>query len=186
MVDPAPRRATYADLLSVPSHLIGELIDGELFTQPRPAAPHARAASRLGMDVGGPFDRGKGGPGGWVILYEPELHLHGDALVPDLAGWRRERMPELPQAPAFELAPDWVCEVLSPSTQRHDRVLKMRVYARERVGHVWLVDPAAQTLEVYAWSDKGWFRSQVGEGTEKIRTTPFDAVELDLAALWER
>ena len=186
MVDPAPRRATYADLLSVPSHLIAELIDGELFTQPRPAARHARAASRLGMDVGGPFDRGKGGPGGWVILDEPELHLHGDALVPDLAGWRRERMPELPEAAAFELAPDWVCEVLSPSTQRHDRVLKMRVYARERVGHVWLVDPAAQTLEVYAWSDKGWVRSQVGEGTETIRAAPFDAIELALAALWER
>jgi Uma2 family endonuclease len=95
-------------------------------------------------------------------------------------------MPELPEGAAFELAADWVCEVLSPSTQRHDRVLKMRVYARERVGHVWLVDPAAQTLEVYTWSDSAWVRSQVGQGTEKIFAIPFDAIELDLAALWER
>jgi hypothetical protein len=118
MVSPVQRRATYADLLGVPENQVGEIIDGELFTQPRPAAPHARAASRLGIDLGGPFDRGKGGPGGWIILYEPELHLHGDALVPDLAGWRRERMPEMPHAAAFELAPDWVCDVLSPATQR--------------------------------------------------------------------
>lgn len=186
MADPAPRRATYSDLLSVPDQLIGELIDGELITQPRPAAFHARAASRLGMEVGAPFDRGKGGPGGWIILYEPELHLHGDALVPDLAGWRRERMPELPEAAAFELAPDWVCEVLSPSTQRHDRIRKMRVYAREQVGHVWLVDPAAQTLEVYARSADAWVRSQVGEATEKLRAAPFEALELDLSVLWER
>lgn len=90
------------------------------------------------MELGGPFDRARGGPGGWIILDEPELHLHGDALVPDLGGWRRERMPELPKVAAFELAPDWVCEVLSPSTQGHDRVRKMRVYTREGVGHVWL------------------------------------------------
>jgi Uma2 family endonuclease len=170
----------------VPDHLIGELIDGELVTQPRPAAPHARAASRLGMEVGNPFDRGKGGPGGWIILDEPELHLHGDALVPDLAGWRRERMPELPEVAAFELAPDWVCEVLSASTQRWDRVRKMRVYAREQVSHVWLVDPVAQTLEVYTWSGSAWVRSQVAEGGEKLRATPFEAIELDLALLWER
>lgn len=186
MSDAAPRRATYADLLSVPDHLIGEIIDGELVTQPRPAAAHARAASRLAMEVGGPFDRGKGGPGGWIILYEPELHLHGDALVPDLAGWRRERMPELPEAAAFELAPDWVCEVLSASTQRRDRIQKMSIYAREQVGHVWLIDPTAQTLEVYSWSSSGWVRSQVAEGAEKLRATPFEAIELDLALLWER
>jgi Uma2 family endonuclease len=181
-----PRRATYADLLTVPDLLIGEIIDGELVTQPRPAAPHARAASRLGMEIGVPFDRGKGGPGGWVILYEPELHLHGDALVPDLASWRRERMPELPDEAAFELAPDWVCEVLSASTQRHDRVQKMRIYAREHVGHVWLVDPLAQTLEVYTWGESSWQRSQVAQGAEKIHAAPFDAIELDLALLWER
>ena len=85
----------------------------------------------------------RGGPGGWILLDEPELHLHGDVLVPDLAGWRRERMPELPDAAAFELAPDWICEVLSPSTAASDRAEKMPIYARERVAHVWLVDPIA-------------------------------------------
>jgi Uma2 family endonuclease len=186
MVNPVQRRATYADLLDVPDNRIGELIDGELITQPRPASPHARAASRLGADLGGPFDRAKGGPGGWIILYEPELHLHGDALVPDLGGWRRERMPELPHVAAFELAPDWVCEVLSPSTQSHDRVKKMRVYAREGVRHVWLVDPLAQTLEVYVAADGAWLRSQIAQGAEKIRAEPFAELELELAALWER
>jgi Uma2 family endonuclease len=186
MVSPVQRRATYADLLGVPENQVGEIIDGELFTQPRPAAPHARAASRLGIDLGGPFDRGKGGPGGWIILYEPELHLHGDALVPDLAGWRRERMPEMPHAAAFELAPDWVCDVLSPATQSHDRIKKMRVYAREQVGHVWLVDPSAQTLEVYARASDAWLRCQSAQGAEKIRALPFEQLELDLAALWER
>ena len=94
-------------------------------------------------------------------------------------------MPELQQVAAFELAPDWVCEVLSPSTQSHDRVKKMRVYARERVAHVWLVDPSAQTLEVYACAEGAWLRSQVAQGVEKLRAVPFDAIELDLSALWE-
>jgi Uma2 family endonuclease len=186
MVTSVPRRATYDDLSSVPDNLVGEIIDGELFTQPRPATPHARATSRLTGELGGPFDRGKGGPGGWIILYEPELHLHGDALVPDLAGWRRERMPTMPEVAAIELAPDWVCEILSPATQSHDRIKKMRVYAREQVAHVWLVDPLAQTLEVYMLSDGTWIRSQVAAATEKIRALPFDAIELDLAVLWER
>jgi Uma2 family endonuclease len=186
MVTSAPRRATYDDLLSVPDNLVGELIDGELITQPRPATRHARAASRLGAELDGPFDRGKGGPGGWIILDEPELHLHGDALVPDLGGWRRERMPLMPEVAAVELAPDWVCEVLSPSTQSHDRIRKMRVYAREQVAHVWLIDPLAQTLEVYTLSAETWVRSQVAHAAEKIRALPFDAIELDLAVLWER
>jgi Uma2 family endonuclease len=186
MADPERRRATYSDLLEVPENQVGEIINGELITQPRPAPPHARAASRLMAEVGTPFDLGKGGPGGWVILVEPELHLHGDALVPDLAGWRREHMPQLPAEAAFELAPDWVCEVLSPSTQGHDRVKKMSVYARERVAQIWLVDPHAQTLEVYAWADRAWLRVQVAQGGEKVRAAPFEALELNLGALWER
>lgn len=107
MVTSTPRRAKYEDLLSVPDNRVGEIIDGELLTQPRPGTLQARVKSRLNGELGGPFDRGKGGPGGWVILYEPELHLHGDALVPDLAGWRRERMPTMPEVAAVELAPDW-------------------------------------------------------------------------------
>ena len=170
----------------MPENLVGELIDGELIVQPRLAVPHARAASQLMGEVSPPFNRGKGGPGGWIILHEPELHLHGDALVPGLAGWLRGRMPEVPQDTAIELAPDWVCEVLSPSTQSHDRVKKMGVYARERVAHVWLVDPLAQTLEVYGWADSAWLRVQVAQAAEKVRAAPLDALELELAALWER
>jgi hypothetical protein len=112
MADPAKRRATYEDLLAVPEHLVAEILNGELVTQPRPAAPHAHATSSLGGELYGPFTRGKGGPGGWVILFEPELHLQGHVLVPDLAGWRRERMPEVPDTAAIELAPDWICEIL--------------------------------------------------------------------------
>jgi Uma2 family endonuclease len=141
--------ATYADLEALPEHVVGEILDGALIVSPRPASPHALAASRLGFELGGPFDRGKGGPGGWVILDEPELHLGPQVIVPDLAGWRRERMPRVPDVPFFELAPDWVCEVPSPSTAGIDRSRKMRHCGRARVQHVWLVDPLATTLEVF-------------------------------------
>jgi Uma2 family endonuclease len=186
MADPAKPRATYEDLLAVPEHLVAEIIHGELVTHPRPAAPHARASSRLGALLDGPFDRGKGGPGGWVILDEPELHLHGHVLVPDLAGWRREHMPELPDAAAFELAPDWICEVLSPSTAAADRADKMPVYATERVSHVWLVDPIAQTLEVLRLDGETYRLAQTSRGEAVVRAEPFAAIELELAALWAR
>src|SRR3954469_19822214 len=136
MADPAKRRATYEDLIAAPEHLVAELIYGELVTHPRPAIPHTRAAARLGIGLGGPFDRGRGGPGGWVILDEPELHLLSHVLVPDLAGWRRTRMPEMPDATAFELAPDWVCEVLSPSTAAIDRADKVPIYAQAGIAYM--------------------------------------------------
>ncbi len=186
MADLAKRRATYDDVLAAPEHVIAEIIDGELVTQPRPASPHVRASSRLGADLGGPFDRGKGGPGGWVILDEPELHLKGDVLVPDLAGWRRERMPEMPIAIAFELAPDWVCEVVSPSTAGADRVRKMPIYAREGVGHAWLLDPIAQTLEVCRLEAGRWVQIGASIGEANVRAEPFESFELELAALWAR
>ena len=126
-MDSARRKATYQDLLDVPDTLVAELVAGTLYTNSRPASPHALAAATLGMDIGSAFQRGRGGPGGWWIQLEPELHFDGDVLVPDLAGWRRERMPEMPRVAAFELAPDWVCEVLSPTTQRLDRAAKMPV-----------------------------------------------------------
>ncbi len=141
---PAIKRATYEDVLSAPAHLVAQILDGVLVTLPRQAAPHVRAASTLGIDIGGPFDRQRGGPGGWHILDEPELHLAADILVPDLAGWRRERLPSIPRAAFFTLAPDWACEVLSPSTAGIDRGPKMSIYARENVPHVWLVDPGAR------------------------------------------
>jgi Uma2 family endonuclease len=185
MAEPARRRASYEDLEAVPSHLVAEIIDGELVTQPRPAAQHAAAASVLGMVIGNPFHRGQGGPGGWIILYEPELHLRSDVLVPDLAGWRRERMPEVPHVAAFELAPDWVAEVLSPSTEAVDRADKLPIYAREKVEHVWLLDPRVRTLEAFALEPGGYRLLGVWRDNAKVRVPPFDAVEVELGGFWE-
>ena len=180
------KNVTYADLVDLPSHLVGEIIDGELIARPRPATTHARATTRLGTELEGPFDRGKGGPGGWVILYEPELHIVGQILVPDLAGWRRERMPEMPEAAYLELPPDWLCEVLSPATARIDRADKMRHYAVAGVRNVWLVDPSATTLEIYRLDGETWRLVQTHAGKVAIRPEPFEAVELDLGSLWSR
>ncbi len=180
------RRATYEDLETVPPNCVGEIVDGELYVSPRPASPHGRAASRLGMLLGGPFDLGEGGPGGWLIVDEPELHLGDDALVPDLAGWRRERMPEMPHTAAFTLAPDWVCEVLSPSTAVLDREKKMKAYAREGVSHAWLVDPLQQSLEIYRMEGRRWTRQGHCSGGITVHAEPFAIFPLKLATLWER
>lgn len=186
MVDPARRSATYDDILALPEHVTGEILDGELVVRPRPAAPHAIAASVLGGELGPPFFGGRGGPGGWVILDEPELHLRADVLVPDLAGWRRERMPVILEAAAFELAPDWVCEILSPRTGRIDRVKKRPIYARERVRHLWLIDPQERTLEVFRLEGELYAVVATYEGDAPVRVEPFDAIELELGALWRR
>ena len=186
MAEPARKPATYQDVLDAPEHMIAQIIDGELILQPRPASLHAIAGSALGEELGPPFKRGRGGPGGWVILFEPELHFDRDILVPDLAVWRRERMPEIPDAPFFTLAPDWICEVVSPSTSRIDRVRKTRIYARERVTHVWIVDPSAHTLEVLRLDGDTYRIVLATEGEERVRAEPFDAIELELRLLWER
>jgi len=181
------RRATYDDVLAAPEHQVAEILDGELFLSPRPAMPHARASSRLGVQIGGPFDREPGDPaepGGWLILDEPELHFAADVVVPDLAGWRRERMPRIPNAPWTELAPDWLCETLSPSTAAIDRGRKLRIYAHEGVRHVWLLDPIARTLEVLALDGDRWSIAAVHSGSEAVRAEPFAAIDLDLARLW--
>ena len=176
--------ATYADLEALPENVVGELIEGVLYVSPRPAAPHTMAATQLASELVGPFNRGRGGPGGWIILFEPELHLGKDALVPDLAGWRQERMPEPLRTTAFTLAPDWVCEVLSPSTAALDRSVKLRVYAREGVQHVWLLDPELRTLEVFRL-DKGRYTLLVTHtGKARVRAEPFEALELELVYLW--
>lgn len=188
MTEPAIREATYADLEALPAHLVGQLVHGVLYTQARPASPHARVSSVLGADLGGPFDRGRGGPGGWILLDEPELHFGRNVLVPDLAGWRRERMPEMPRVAYFELAPDWVCEVLSPSTAGLDRVKKLGVYLREGVTHLWFVDPEGRTLEVLRREGEGeaarYVVAQTFFGDDPVRAEPFDAIELELGALW--
>jgi Uma2 family endonuclease len=176
--------ATYEDLRAVPDHLVAEILNGDLYATPRPALPHARAASVLGASVTGPFDRGVGGPGGWWILDEPELHLRQDVIVPDLAGWRRERLPAIPVTAFLTLAPDWVSEIISASTETIDRVKKLAIYARESVGHVWLINPIARTLEVLQLDQGRWVLLSTHEGSALVRAAPFDAIELDLGALW--
>ena len=185
MNEPTKRNAIYADILALPENLVGEIIRGQLHTHPRPAPKHAHAYSALGYSLGGPFSGGVGGPGGWWILDEPELHLGGDIIVPDLAGWRRDRMPELPDTAWFDLAPDWACEILSPSTARTDRALKMPINAREGVPHLWLVDPDARTLEVYRLQDSGqWLLIGTLKEDDPVRQEPFAAVTFSLGSLW--
>jgi len=176
----------YAELEALPENLVGEIIDGELHTQPRPAAPHAVAMSGLGADLLGAFQRGRDGPGGWWILIEPELHFIRDTqvLVPDIAGWRRERMPRMPEDHRFEVVPDWVCEVLSSSTARKDRVIKMPVYARFGVAHLWLLDPIARTLETFSLEAGRWVVTGQFKDDELVSIVPFEAVNLELANLW--
>ena len=180
----ARRSATYQDVLDAPAHQVAELIDGVLHTHPRPAPPHTLASSALGNDLGNPFQFGRGGPGGWWILDEPELHLGEDILVPDLAGWRRERMPELPGTPYFTLAPDWVCEVLSPSTRRVDLQGKRPVYAREGVAHLWLIEPTDRTLEAFELRDAEWALIACAKDDEAVSVRPFDAITFSLGDLW--
>ena len=179
----ATKPATYADLLALPEGLLGQILNGELIASPRPTNRHALATSNLSISLGS-FSFGRGGPGGWWILYEPELHLGGDILVADLAGWRRSRMPEVPDEPFFSLAPDWICEVLSPRTAGIDRVRKLPIYAREGVGHAWLIDPAVKTLEVFRREGDRWFLCSAFSGDEKVRAEPFEAIELELGVLW--
>lgn len=182
---PAVRRATYQDVLDAPPNTIAELIGGELRVQPRPAQGHAAVSSALGEELGPPFKRGRGGPGGWIILDEPEVHLGEDVLVPDLAGWRRSRLPGVAAGqPYIELAPDWVAEIMSPSTAKYDRTDKLGIYHRSRVGWVWLLDPIQRTLEVLRAANLGWTLVASWRDDVRIRAEPFDAIELDLSVLW--
>jgi Uma2 family endonuclease len=183
MSDPARKRATYDDVVSAPADHVAELIAGELHVQPRPRTRHARASTRLGNALSG-FDADE--PGGWILLDEPELHFGGDVLVPDLAGWRRTRMPEMPDEPFLTLAPDWCCEVLSPSTEDVDRADKLPIYATRGVAHVWLVDPALRTLEILRLDGPTFRLIATHRAEARVRAEPFDAIELALAALWAR
>jgi Uma2 family endonuclease len=183
-VPPFDRPATYEDLAALPDTLIAEIVDGELHATPRPAFPHARAYSALGVRIGGPYDHGIGGPGGWWILDEPELHLGRDVLVPDLAGWRRSRMPQVPSAPFSELAPDWICEILSPSTTTLDRGKKLAIFARAHVAHAWLVDPELALLEVLRLENGRWTILGTHHGSEIVNAEPLADVDLPLQALW--
>ena len=181
------RRATYEDLMQVPDTKVAEIIDGELIVTPRPASPHAFAATRISIDLLAPFDGPPGIPpipGGWWLLLEPELHFGDDVLVPDWAGWRRERLPVLENVPFFTLAPDWVCEVISPSTGRVDRSRKMRHYATDGVAYLWLVDPLLQTLEMYRLEAGRWIVVGTYGGDDIVRAEPFGAIEIRLGRWW--
>jgi Uma2 family endonuclease len=184
MADAARKVATYEDVLAAPPHMVAEIVDGELILSPRPSSRHAAAASTLSEELGPPFKRGRGGPGGWLIVYEPELHFASNVLVPDLAGWRRERMALLPDAPFITLAPDWICEVLSPGSARFDRKKKMPLYGDVGVRNAWLLDPVERTLEIYRLVDAHWSLLATFSDEERVRAEPFEAIELDLGLLW--
>ena len=156
-----------------------------MHTSPRPAPKHALAYSNIGFTLGRPFHQGIDGPGGWWIIDEPELHLGTDIVVPDLAGWQRERMPELPDTAWFELSPDWVCEILSPSTAQIDRSVKMPIYAREGVRHLWLIDPEIKTLEAYVLGNDGlWSLLGTISNDAEVCLAPFDEITFPLNSLW--
>ena len=179
------RPASYEDILRLPENKVGEIVDGALIVSPRPGPRHALASSSLGAEIGGPFGRGRGGPGGWIILDEPELHLGPQVLVPDLAGWRRERMPALPDTAWFTLAPDWVCEVLSPSTAIVDRTRKQDISREQGIRWLWFVDPAGRTIEVLSRAEQHWILTGSFGGGGEMRIPPFDAVPIDVGALWD-
>jgi Uma2 family endonuclease len=179
------RPATYDDLVALPENLVAEIVDDELWASPRPSPRHAVAHSELGAQISTAFGRSERAPGGWRIIFEPELHLGRHVLVPDIAGWRRERMPRLPATAYFPLAPDWVCEILSPSTELLDRAKKLRLYAGAGVGHAWLVNPVARTLEVLRRDDRQWVLLETYAEGAVVRAEPFEAIEVQLAWIWD-
>lgn len=191
-MSPVERRrpATYADILALPEGVNGEILGGELVVSPRPSPFHLQAETAVSNTLGPPFQYGSGGPGGWWILIEPELRLRVDPLfdpvIPDVAGWRRERMEHLPEEATFAVPPDWVCEVLSPRTGARDRAEKMPFYARADVRHAWLVDPMLFTLEIFRLDGETWRLIAVHRESVKVRAEPFEAVEIDLSRFWQR
>lgn len=178
--------ATYEDIEALPTGWVGELVSGTLYGHPRPSIGHAEVESSLAALLKGPYDHGVNGPGGWWLLVEPELHFGGDVLVPDVAAWRKERMPRAPEPlePYLTLPPDWVCEVLSPSTEKLDRFRKLPRYHAAGVTHLWLVNPADRTLEIYEREARGYLRTEGYEGSVEVRVPPFDALPLPLGRLW--
>ena len=184
MAEAAKRNATYADLQAVPPHLVAELIDGSLVTHPRPAPPHAIAANSLADEVSSTFQKGRGGPGGWVFMTEPELHLGIQVVVPDIAGWRIERLSEVPDAAYLETQPDWVCEIVSPSTEQVDRGPKRRIYATAGVQYLWLLNPVSKVLEAFKLDGEEWRNITTVVDGEDVSVEPFEAISFPLDVLW--
>jgi len=182
---PVPPAPTRADLEALPEDVVGEIIEGVLYTAPRPRAPHSNVESVLAGDLNAPFQRGRGGPGGWWILIEPGIELPGATeIVPDIAGWRRERLPELPREARIRVVPDWVCEILSPTTRRHDQLIKRPFYARAGVAYLWMIDIDACTVSVSRLVDGHWLELAVHGGADEIRAEPFAEVALSMADWW--
>lgn len=184
MAEPAKRNATFQDLEDLPPDLVGEIIFGSLYTQPRPAPPHVTAGTALQIELGSPFQKGRGGPGGWIFVAEPELRLGPHAVSPDIAGWRRERLPHLPETAYYDVVPDWVCEILSPSTAVTDRGPKRRIYATYSVQHLWHLDPIAKLLEVFELKQDHWVLFEAFQDGDTVKAPPFDAVPFQLTDLW--
>ncbi len=176
----------YQDLLSLPESLTGEILNGRLYAQPRPSAKHVLVSSNLGIEIGGPYFRGRGGPGGWWILQEPEVHLALDeqVVVPDVAGWKKSRMPVMPEGHKFTVVPDWVCEVLSPSTESSDREIKKPLYARYGVRYLWLMHPKNQTLEAYKLVKGDWQLQGEFCENDKVCVEPFELLDITLGELF--
>ena len=179
-----PMQATYADIEALPPHVTGQIAFGVLHAHPRPGPRHGNAVIELQTELMGSFRRGRGGPGGWVFQPEPELHLDEHIIVPDIAGWRRERMPGLPDTAFFEQPPDWICQVLSPSTQRLDRTDKLAIYGASGVSHCWYVDPIAQTLEVLARQGEEWLITAACKDADQVCAPQFEAHIFALDVLW--
>lgn len=184
MADPAARTATYADLVAVPPHLVAEIVFGNLVTHPRPSGYRRASALSLGDELVGPFQKGRGGPGGWIFMVEPELHMGPHVVVPDLAAWRNERLPHHPATPYIVTPPDWVCELNSPSTESMDRGPKRRTYATYSVPHMWLIDPVGRRLESYELREGQWLLHETYDGDVAVDAPPFAAVPFQLSALW--
>lgn len=180
----ARRAATLADLEALPDNVVGEIVGSELVVSPIFESLVAVARTSLLGELVGPFHKRQTGPKRWWILSRPAVQLSDDVLAPDLVGWTRDRLPRLEDISAFTLTPDWICEILSPSTMRLDRALKMPVYAREGVRHAWLIDPRAKTLEAFRLEGGRWVLLGVWSEDALVRAEPFDAVELALSELW--
>jgi hypothetical protein len=184
MLNAKARVATYADIEALPPHVVGEIVYGVLHSHPRPAPRHGVAANNLGHEVTGPFRLGRGGPGGWIFMVEPELHLGPHVVVPDIAGWRVERLTPFPETAFIESPPDWLAEVLSPSTQAIDRTDKLSVYAEFGVKHCWYVDPIARTLEVFALTGGKWLIANTFREADPVTAPPFEVHTFPLDVLW--
>ena len=184
MAQTAEKSATYADLEALPPHLVGEILFGRLITHPRPTRRHGGATSSLGAVVTTAHQFGADGPGGWIFVDEPELHLGPHVVVPDVAGWRRERMTEPADQAWFEIAPDWVCEALSPRTEKYDKGDKRRIYSTYRVEHLWFLDPRARSLEVFRRQEQDWLLTHTFFENEQVKAPPFAEHEFSLGLLW--